>query len=141
MKALLIVSLGVVASGCTVERIGPPGVALTRVVAVPAGDVLVFQAAGDLPSRHVVVEEVWIKDDGEMSPREMESRLRVQAGARGANAIVLHSTNRRDNGFRVDLKLRFDNPFDYYSATAVWIGEGEPQVRNLGTFIGGRRQP
>ena len=141
MKMLLLVAIGLAATGCSVERIGPPGVVLTRVVAVPAGDVLVFQTAADLPARHSIVEEVWVKDDGELTPREMEEQLRVQAGARGANAILLHATNRRDNGVRIDLKLRLDNPFDYYKATAMWLGDGEPPARYLGTIGGIRRQP
>ena len=79
MKVLLMVALGVAAAGCSIQRLGPPGVVLTRPVAVPARDVMVFQNTADIRARFAVVEEVWIKDDGDLSPREMESHLRVQA--------------------------------------------------------------
>ena len=89
---------GVAVMGCAIEKISPPGVVKSRAVAVHPRDVRLFTALADVPVRHSVVEDVFIKDDGDLSPREMESRLRVQAGARGTNAIVLDSRNRRDNG-------------------------------------------
>ena len=133
MRAMLGVAASVALTGCTIEKISPPGVVMTRAVAVHPRDVKVFAAIADVPARSSFVDEVWIKDNGDLSPREMESRLRVQAGARGANAIVMDKLNRRDNGTRVVLKLRLDDPFDYYRATAIWIGEGEHPETYLGT--------
>lgn len=128
------------ATGCTIEKISPAGVVMTRPIAVEPRNVMVFADLGSVPARYSVVDEVWIRDDGDMSPREMESRLRVQAGARGANAIVMDKLNRQDNGTRIDLALRLDDPFDYYSATAIWIGEGERPETYLGTLGGGARR-
>ncbi len=133
---IIITAFGIAASGCAIQKISPPGVVLTRPVMVAPRNVLVFNSLADVPGRHALVEEVWIRDDGTLSPREMASQLRVMAGARGANAIVMSSTNRRDNGTRIDLKVRFDNPFDYYSATAIWIGEGPRPETYLGTLGG-----
>ncbi len=93
--------------GCTVERPGPPG-------------------------WFVSVEEIWVRDDGDELPRVLESRLRTNAGALGANGIVLHPNNRRENGTRVDLDVTLDDPFDYFRATAIWIGEGQPPQIPLG---------
>ncbi len=112
MKVVAILGLAVVLGGCMVQRIGPPGVTLTRPVAVKARDVQVFAEPSAVPGKYAVVEEIWVKDDGEEYPSEMESRLRTRAGALGANAIVLHPFNRRENGTRVSLKPTFDNPFD-----------------------------
>ena len=141
MRALIGMAVCFAATGCAIEKLSPPGVVMTRAIAVHPRDVKVFADLVDVPARYSVVEEVWIKDDGDMSPREMASRLRVQAGARGANAIVMNKLNRRDNGTRVDLNLRLDDPFDYYSATAIWIGAGERPEKYLGTLGGeGRRQ-
>lgn len=141
MRAIIGVAACVAATGCAVEKISPPGVVLTRPVVVHPRDVKVFAAIADVPARYAFVDEIWIKDDGDLSPREMESRLRVQAGARGANAIVTDKLNRRDNGTRVVLEPRLDNPFDYYRATAIWIGEGDRPVTYLGTLGGTKRRP
>ena len=137
MRAMIGVAACIAATGCTIEKISPPGVVLTRAVAVHPRDVAVFATTADVPARYTFVDEVWIKDDGSLSPHEMESRLRVQAGARGANAIVMDKLNRRDNSTRIDFKLRLENPFQYYSATAIWIGNGERPETYLGT-LGGR---
>ena len=140
MRVMIVAAVCFAATGCTIEKISPAGVVMTRPIAVQPRNVMVFSDLSGVPARYAVVDEVWIRDDGDMSPREMESRLRVQAGARGANAIVMDKLNRRDNGTRVDLGLRLDDPFEYYSATAIWIGEGERPETYLGTHGGGRRQ-
>lgn len=141
MRAMILVVACFAATGCTIEKVSPPGVVMTRAIAVHPRTVKVFAAFADVPARYSVVDDVWIRDDGAMSPREMESRLRVQAGARGANAIVMDKLNRRDNGTRVDLNPRLDDPFDYYSATAIWIGEGERPQTYLGTLGARERRP
>jgi hypothetical protein len=105
---------------------------LSRPYKVPARDVKVFTSFAELSGRHSIVDEVWIKDEGDLSPEEMEKQLRVQAGARGANAIVMGKYNRRDNGTRIILDVRLDNPFDYFKGTAIWIGEGQRPVKILG---------
>ena len=97
-------------------------------------DVLVFANAAVVPGKYSVVEEIWVKDDGDELTRVLESRLRTKAGALGANAIVLHPSNRRENGTRIDLRPTFDNPFDYFQATAVWLGEGTRPEIYLGTM-------
>ena len=137
---MLTSAAGLALAGCTVEKISPPGIVLTRPIAVKPRNVQVFQDVAQVPRPHSVVEKIWIKDDGALYPDEMLSQLRVKAGAIGANAIVLDPTNRRDNGTRIDLKLRFDNPFDYFSGTAIWIGPGERPETYLVT-IGGVRRP
>ena len=140
MRGMIVVAVCFAATGCTIETVSPPGIVMTRAIAVHPRDVMVFADLVGVPARYSVVDEVWIRDDGDMSPREMESRLRVQAGARGANAIIMDKLNRRDNGTRVDLGLRLDDPFEYYSATAIWIGEGERPEKYLGTLGGGKRR-
>ena len=134
MKWCVVAAMSVVLAGCSVQHVGPPGVTLTRAVKVKARNVMVYNEFQAVPGRYAVVEEVFVKDDGSMSPEEMASNLRVQAGARGANAIVMSVTNRRNNGLRIDTRVRLDNPFDYYSATAIWIGDGPRPETYLGTL-------
>lgn len=133
MKAIPILALAATLGSCTVERVGPPGVTFTRPVVVKSRDVLVFADAALMPGKYSVVEEIWVKDDGNELPRVLESRLRTKAGALGANAIVLYPSNRRANATRIDLRPTFDNPFDYFQATAVWLGEGTRPETYLGT--------
>ena len=123
MKIVMLACLALATTGCAIERVGPPGVTLTRAIPVKPGNVLVFESADAVKARFSVVEDIFVADDGETSPKELESRLRVMAGARGANAIILDPLNRRDNGTRVLLEVRFDDPFEYYSAEAIWIGD------------------
>jgi hypothetical protein len=134
MRLLMVPGLAVLLSGCAIERVGPPGVVMTRAVRVKARDVKVFASADMVKDRFVVVDDVFVKDNGDDLPREMESRLRVMAGARGANAIILHPLNRRLNGTRVVTGLRLDNPFEYFRATAIWIGNGRRPEKYLGTL-------
>jgi len=96
--------------------------------------VKVFQSAADVKDHFSVVDTVFVKDDRQTLPRVLERQLRVMAGARGANAIITDPLNRRLNGTRVDLRPTLDNPFDYFSATAIWIGDGEPPRKYLGTL-------
>lgn len=117
---------------CAIERILPEGLTLSRAYTVPTRDVQVFASFDDIPGRHSIVDEVWVKDEGNLSPEEMEKELRVQAGTRGANAVVMGKYNRRNNGTRIIFDVRLDNPFDYFQGTAVWIGEGERPVKILG---------
>jgi hypothetical protein len=127
MLALSVCSFG----GCTIEKIADGGPALTRSVKVPAREVAIYTSASDVPARYTVIEDVWVKDDHETLPKELERDLREIAGARGANAVILASTNRKLNGTRVDWHVRLDNPFNYYAGTAVWIGERSPPVTVL----------
>lgn len=138
MKIRLTIIAAILLSGCTVERVGPPGVALTRPIRVRSEEVKVFQNVADVKGHFSVVDTVFVKDDGQTLPRVLERQLRVMAGARGANAIITDPLNRRLNGTRVDLRPTLDNPFDYFSATAIWIGDGEPPQKYLGT-LGGHR--
>ena len=131
MKGFIIGLAGLTLCGCAVERISPEGLTLSRPYTVPAREVLVFASFDEVLGRHSFVDEVWIKDEGDLSPEEMEKQLRVQAGARGANAVVMGKHNRRNNGTRIILDVRLDNPFDYFSGTAIWIGEGERPVKIL----------
>ncbi|MEG3170601.1 hypothetical protein U1708_00080 [Sphingomonas sp. ZB1N12] len=134
MKVRLTIMAGIFLSGCTVERIGPPGVTLTRPIRVKSEEVKVFQSAADVKDHFSVVDTVFVKDDGQTLPRVLERQLRVMAGARGANAIITDPLNRRLNGTRVDLRPTLDNSFEYFSATAIWIGDGEPPRKYLGTL-------
>ena len=131
MRTGVALGLAAALSGCTVERVGDAGATVTRPVIVKARDVAVFANQAAVPGTYSVVEEVWVKDTGEDSPQAMRDRLRVMAGARGANGLILAATNREDNTLRVDLRPTLDNPFEYYSATAIWLREGERPVRVL----------
>lgn len=137
MRALLVTCLAVVLSGCTIERVGPPGVVMTRVVRVKASDVKVFQVADVVKDRFSVVDDLYVTDNGDDLPRVLEGRLRVMAGARGANAIIMDPLNRRLNGTRIVVGPTLDDPFKYYRATAIWIGDGPRPEKYLGT-LGGR---
>lgn len=139
MRIMLVIATAMSLSGCTVERIGPPGVVLTRPVRVKAQDVQVFQTMADVKGRFSVVDTVFVKDDGRTYPDVLERRLREIAGARGANAIITDPLNRKPNGTRVDLRPTFDEPFEYFSATAIWIGDGERPEKHLGTLGGDDR--
>ncbi len=115
--------------GCAIEKITDGGPAMTRSIKVPARDVAVYANATDVPGRYTVVEDVWVKDDGNSLPKVLERDLREIAGAAGANAVILASTNRKLNGTRVDTRFQLDNPFDYFAGTAVWVGDGAPPVK------------
>ena len=126
---ILILALPVFSfGGCTIGKTADGGPALTRSVKVPARKVAIYTSASDVPGRYTVIEDVWVKDDRETLPKVLERDLREIAGARGANAVILASTNRKLNGTRVDWYVRLDNPFDYYAGTAVWVGECPPPV-------------
>lgn len=136
------VLLGVAAlsmAGCTIERLGPPGVVLTRPVRVKASKVRVFETAALVPGQFSVVDDLDIKDDGSETPRALEKRLRELAGGRGANAIILASLNRKPNGTRVVTGLTLDDPFKHFRGTAIWVGAGPRPVTDLGTLGGKRR--
>ena len=137
MRALLIIGLAVGVSGCTIERIGPPGIVMTRAVRVNASDVRIFETATLVKSSFSVVEDVFVKDDGNVLPRELERQLRVMAGARGANALIMDPLNRRLNGTRAVVGPSFNEPFEYFKATAIWIGDGPRPEKYLGTLGGG----
>lgn len=132
MKRIIIGLAGLTLGGCTIERISSEGLTLERPYAVPTRDVKVFASFDEVPGRHEIVDDVWIKDDQYLSREEMEKQLRVQAGARGANAVVMSRYNRRDNGTRTLLDVRSDNPFDYFQGTAIWVGEGKRPLKILG---------
>lgn len=132
MKWLILGFASLAISGCAIERISPEDLTLSRPYKVAARDVKVFASFDEVAERHSIVEDVWIKDEGDLSPEEMEKQLRVKAGASGANAIVMGKYNRRNNGTRVILDVRIDNPFDYFQGTAIWIGEGERPIKTLG---------
>lgn len=139
MTIRLVITAAILLSGCTIERVGPPGVTLTRPIRVKAQDVQVFKAAADVKGHFSVVDRVWIKDDGNTLLRVLDRQLRELAGARGANAIVTDPLNRQLNGTRVDLNPTLDDPCEYFSATAIWIGDGK-RPENLLGVLGGRRQ-
>jgi len=126
--------VGILLSGCTVERIGAPGVTLTRPIRINSEAVRVFRHVADVKSRYSVVDTVFVRDDGETLPRVLERQLRVMAGARGANGIITDPLNRELNGTRVDLRPGLDDTFGYFSATAIWIGDGKPPEKYLGTL-------
>lgn len=133
MRTALFV-LAPLLAGCAVERVGPPGVTLTRPVRVEARHVRAFHRLADVEGRYSVVDDVFVEDDGVTAPRILERRLCELAGARGANAIVPDPLNRPLNGTRIDLRPTFDKPFQYFSATAIWIGDGERPVKDLGAL-------
>lgn len=89
-----------------------------------------------MKDRFTVVGELFVKDNGDDLPRVLESQLRVMAGARGANAIIMDPLNRRLNGTRVVVGLSLEKPFEYYKATAIWIGDGPRPERYHGTLGG-----
>ena len=134
MRMMLVAGSAILLSSCSIERVGPPGVTLTRPIRVKAQDVQVFNAAADVKSHFTVVDEVWVKDDGETLPRVLEHQLRGLAGARGANAIIADPLNRKLNGTRIAFGPTLDDPFKYFSAIAIWIGEGERPEKYLGTL-------
>jgi hypothetical protein len=136
--ASIIVGLAAL-SGCTVERIGPAGVTMTRPIRVRAQDVRVFKDASMVTDTFSIIDQVYVRDDAETQPRVLEERLRGLAGARGANAIILDPMNRPENGVRVDLRPTLDKPFEYFQGTAIWIGDGPPPHRYLGTLGGDAR--
>lgn len=139
MRKALVIATAISLSGCTVERIGPPGVVLTRPIRVQARDVQVFETMAEVKGRFSVVDTIFVKDDGRADPSILERELRALAGARGANAMITDPLNRKRNGTCVDLRPTLDNPFDYFSATAIWIGDGERPEKYLGTWGGGGR--
>ena len=132
MKRMLVIGSAILLSSCAIEHIDPPGVTLTRPIRVKAEDVQVFKAAADVRGHFSVVDSVWVKDDGDTFPRVLERKLRELAGSRGANGIITDPLNRKLNGTRVDLRPTLDDPFQYFSATAIWIGEGERPEKYLG---------
>lgn len=131
------VLLGVAAlsmAGCTIERLGPPDVVLTRPVRVKASEVRVFETAALVPGQFSVIDDLDIKDDGTETPRALEKRLRELAGSWGANAIILGSLNRKPNGTRVVTGLTLDDPFKHFRGTAIWIGDSPRPVTDLETL-------
>lgn len=139
MKGLLLGIVMVAVTACTVERVGPPGVALIRPVRVKASEVRVFEAAALVSGQFSIVDNLDIKDDGTETPRALEKRLRELAGGRGANAVILDPLNRKPNGTRVVTGFRLDDPFKHFRGTAIWIGDGPRPVINLGTLGGKER--
>ena len=131
MKWIIIGLTGLTLSSCTIERISPQGLTQERPYTVPTRDVKVFASFDEVPGRHEIVDEIWIKDEGDLSPEEMEKQLRGQAGARGANAVVMGKDNRRNNITRVILDVRLDDPFDYFQGTAIWVGESKRPLKIL----------
>ncbi len=129
LRVLVLALLTLSTGGCAIEKIADGGPAMTRTIKVPARDVAVYASASDVPGRYTVVEEVWLKDDGNALPKALERDLREIAGARGANAVILASTNRTFNGTRIDTQVGLDNPFDYFAGTAIWVGDGAPPVK------------
>ena len=99
----------------------------------------VFKTLAEVKGRFTVIDSIFVKDDGKTTPELLERDLRVIAGARGANAIITDPLNRTPDGLRVDLRPTLDDPFKYYSATAIWIGDGERPEKYLGTLGGGGR--
>lgn len=136
MKTWLVTAVATLLCGCAIEHVGPPGVTLTRPIRVKAEDVLVFKSAAEVEHHFTVIDSVWVKDDGDSLPRALERQLRELAGSRGANAIITDPLNRQLNGTRVDLTPTLNDPFKYFSATAIWIGEGSPPEKYLGTIRG-----
>lgn len=139
MKRLPIGIALLLMTACTVTRVGPPGVALTRPVQVKASEVRVYETASMVPGQFSVVDDLDIKDDGTETPRALEKRLREQAGDRGANAIILDPLNRKPNGTRVVTGFTLDDPFKHFRGTAIWVGDGPRPVIDLGTLGGKAR--
>ena len=131
MRAYSIVIAAALCAGCSVQRLSPEGLVLSRPVTVPARDVAVYDTAAAVPARHSVVEEIWVKDDGSQSPGEM---LR-DCGSRPARAAPTPSSSPPPTAATMAPGVSFtptlDNPFDYYSATAIWIGAGPPPAKIL----------
>lgn len=123
-------------TACTIERVGPPGVVLTRPIRVRASQVQVYETASMVPGQFSVVDDLDIKDDGAELPRVLEKQLRELAGGRGANAVILDPLNRKPNGTRVVTGLTLDDPFTHFRGTAIWVGDGPRPVTNLGTLGG-----
>lgn len=128
MKLAILALSTMAIAGCTVVRPDSAAFSATRPVTVKPRDVKVFAHTDSVPVNAVTVEEIWVKDDASETPQTMLNRLRVMAGARGANAIVLAPNNRGDNTTRISYKPTLDNPFQYFAARAIWIGEGQPPV-------------
>lgn len=139
MRTALLIGMAISLSACTIERVDPPGVVLTRPIRVPAKDVQVFETMAEVKGRFTVVDSIFVKDNGKTTPDLLKRELRVIAGARGANAIITDPLNRTPNGLRVDLRPTLDDPFKYYTATAIWIGDGERPEKYLGRLGGGGR--
>lgn len=137
MRRLLLAGLALGLSGCAIERIGPPGAVLTRAIRVKASDVQVYAAANEVAGQYAIVEDLFVSDDGDELPRVLEERLRIMAGARGANAIIMHPLNRRLDGTRIVNGLALDDPLKYYRATAIWMCSGPPPEKVLGTIGAG----
>ncbi len=130
-SGLLTVASSMAIAGCTVSRIDDGTPFATRPIAVKASNVAVFERWEDIRGPYTEVDSVFVKDDGDTLPRVLEEQLRIMAGARGANAIVLAHTNRKPNGNRRPPFIALDDSLDHYSATAVWIGAGAPPVKVL----------
>lgn len=126
-------------TACTVERVGPPGVILTRSIRVKASEVNVYETASAVPGRFSLVDDLDIKDDGTEQPKVLEKRLRQLAGDRGANAVILDPLNRKPNGTRIVTTPAIDDPFKHFRGTAIWLGDGPRPVINLGTVVGKAR--
>lgn len=135
-NALLVVFMPSALIGCTVEHIAPPNGIVSRVASVNPRDVSVYETLDVVPGAITVIEELSVQDDGDESLRSLEEQLRVMAGARGANAIVLDPFNRRDNGTRVVLGPIRDQLFTSFRGTAIKKGE-QSTSRPNGTI----RQP
>lgn len=126
-------------TACTIERVGQPGVVLSRPIRVKVSQVRLYETASMVPGQFSVVDDLDIKDDGAELPRVLEKRLRELAGGRGANAVILDPLNRKPNGTRVVTGLTLDDPFTHFRGTAIWVGNGPRPVTNLGTLGGKAR--
>lgn len=94
-----------------------------------------YENAAVVRGPFVVVDESSINEDGTELPRVLEKRLRTLAGARGANAIILHPLNRKPNGTRVITGITLDDPFKHFRARAIHMGSGPQPVQHLGTLV------
>lgn len=128
----LFSAFSIVASlaGCRIESLGPQGVTVTQPIYVNERDVQVFQKFEDVRGTYTVIDAIWVDDDGIASSDSLVRSLRVMAGGRGANAIVLDRLNRTDSGSRTVLGFSLDDS-PTARATAIWIGEGPPPERKL----------
>ena len=131
VNGLMIAAGSITLSACTVMRIDDGTPFATRPIAVKASNVAVFERPEDIRGPYTEVDSVFVKDDGDTLPRVLEEQLRVMAGARGANAIIMATTNRKLNDNRRPAFIALDDSFDHYSATAVWIGADAPPVKVL----------
>ncbi len=129
-RVLLSVVLLAGLAGCRIENVGPSGITATRPVYVHERDVQVYRSFKEVRGHYTVVDDIWVDDDGVTPSDKLVWQLRVIAGGRGANAIVLDGFNRNDGKSSVAVGFSLDDK-PTARAVAIWIGDGPPPERKL----------